>query len=262
MTTEHQASRTLVKSPPELWAECSDAGSLARHIGEFGEIRITRVEPETSLSWEAEHASGTVEIEPSGWGTRVTLTAQTKASGVVIEAAEVRVPGVDPAGVGPAEEADLTAEPNAGVVQEALDPPENESNAVEEVIDAKVEETVAQSDPAVAAGPVRAGGRWRRLIARGRAWFGTPGQASETTGDPPGAEIEGVAEPEPAAAVAEPAAETEPATGAEPAILPEPSDAARPADDAAGAASLDPEAVLMAALESLGQAHHRPFSRA
>ena len=28
--TEHQSSRTLVKSTPELWAECSDAGSLAR----------------------------------------------------------------------------------------------------------------------------------------------------------------------------------------------------------------------------------------
>ena len=73
--TEHEASRTLVKSPPELWAECSDAESLARHLGEFGEIRITRLEPETAVAWEGEHASGTVRLEPSGWGTRVTLTA-------------------------------------------------------------------------------------------------------------------------------------------------------------------------------------------
>src|SRR5579884_1748103 len=79
MTTEHEASRTLVKSPPELWAECSDAGSLARHLGEFGEIKITRLEPETAVDWEGEHASGTVRIEPSAWGTKVTLTAQLEA---------------------------------------------------------------------------------------------------------------------------------------------------------------------------------------
>src|SRR5258707_11698835 len=73
--TEQDASRPLVKSPPELWTECSNASSLARHLGEFGEIRITRLEPETAVAWEGERVSGTVRIEPSGWGTRVTLTA-------------------------------------------------------------------------------------------------------------------------------------------------------------------------------------------
>ena len=58
--TEHEASRTLVKSQPELWTECSDASSLARHLGSFGEIRITRLEPETAVAWEGECASGTV----------------------------------------------------------------------------------------------------------------------------------------------------------------------------------------------------------
>src|SRR6059058_5105534 len=75
MTEENKASRTIVKSPPELWAECSVAQSLARHLGEFGEIKITRLEPETTVAWEGEHASGTVRLEPSGWGTQVTLTA-------------------------------------------------------------------------------------------------------------------------------------------------------------------------------------------
>src|SRR5438132_1197186 len=41
-----EVQRTLVKSPPELWAELSDPTSLARHLGELGEIRITRVDPE------------------------------------------------------------------------------------------------------------------------------------------------------------------------------------------------------------------------
>jgi len=75
--SEHEAIRTLVKSPPELWAELSDQSSLASHLAEpFGEIRITRLEPETAVAWEGERASGTVRIEPSGWGTRVTLTAR------------------------------------------------------------------------------------------------------------------------------------------------------------------------------------------
>jgi hypothetical protein len=68
-----EVQRTLVKSPPELWTELSDPAALGRHLGEFGDIRITRVEPEKTVVWEAERASGAVLIKPSGWGTRVTL---------------------------------------------------------------------------------------------------------------------------------------------------------------------------------------------
>ena len=64
-----------MKSPPELWAEVSDVEALAGHLGAFGEIRITRLEPETTVAWEGDRARGTVELEPSGWGTKVTLTA-------------------------------------------------------------------------------------------------------------------------------------------------------------------------------------------
>jgi len=73
--SELKASRTLVKSGPELWAECSDAAALAKHLGAFGEIRITKLEPETAVAWEGAAARGTVRLEPSGWGTRVTMTA-------------------------------------------------------------------------------------------------------------------------------------------------------------------------------------------
>jgi hypothetical protein len=76
---EPRAQRTLVKSPPELWAEVSDVSALARHLGRFGEIRITRAEPETTVVWEGDRARGTVELEPSGWGTKVTLTAEVVA---------------------------------------------------------------------------------------------------------------------------------------------------------------------------------------
>src|SRR5207253_5722023 len=44
-------------------------------LAEFGEIRITRVEPETTVAWEGDRASGTVELSPTGWGTKVVLTA-------------------------------------------------------------------------------------------------------------------------------------------------------------------------------------------
>ncbi len=76
-----KAGRTLVKSPPELWSELSDPRVLARHLAEFGEIRITRTQSESVVAWEGEHASGTVEIHPSGWGTKVTLTARLRELG-------------------------------------------------------------------------------------------------------------------------------------------------------------------------------------
>jgi hypothetical protein len=70
-----EAKRTLVKSPPELWAELSDPEALARHLGELGEIRIVEVEPETRVAWEGEGITGAVALDASGWGTKVTLTA-------------------------------------------------------------------------------------------------------------------------------------------------------------------------------------------
>src|SRR4029079_9329851 len=70
------AKRTLVKSPPELWEELSEVEGLSKHFGAFGEIKITKLEPEHTVAWEGEHASGTVSIEPSGWGTKVTLHAE------------------------------------------------------------------------------------------------------------------------------------------------------------------------------------------
>ncbi len=75
MSVSSEAKRTLVKSPPELWAELSDPDSLSRHLGELGDVRIVRIDPERAVEWEAAEISGTVLIEPSGWGTKVTLTA-------------------------------------------------------------------------------------------------------------------------------------------------------------------------------------------
>jgi hypothetical protein len=108
-----EVQRTLVKSPPELWTELSDPAALGRHLGEFGEIRITRVEPEKAVEWEAEAATGTVLIKPTGWGTRVTLTLTRELP-----------PAEEPAAPEPQA---LTSEPQAAVPESAAEVPESEA---------------------------------------------------------------------------------------------------------------------------------------
>ena len=67
-----ELSRTLLRSPPELWRELAgDRVALA-----LGAVRVRATEAERELAWEAEGASGTARLEPAGWGTRVTLTAE------------------------------------------------------------------------------------------------------------------------------------------------------------------------------------------
>ena len=75
-----EVERCLVKSPPELWSVCSDAAALARHLHGFGELRILRLEDEHTVAWEGDRMRGTVELEASGWGTRVKLTAAPTAA--------------------------------------------------------------------------------------------------------------------------------------------------------------------------------------
>jgi hypothetical protein len=69
-----EVSRTLVKSPPELWAEL-EGDCLSAVVGE---VTIRPVEAERELAWEAQGASGTALLEPAGWGTKVTLTAEVE----------------------------------------------------------------------------------------------------------------------------------------------------------------------------------------
>jgi hypothetical protein len=99
-----EVQRTLVKSPPELWAELSDADALARHLGALGNIRITRSEPEKLVEWEADGASGSVQIKPSGWGTKVTLRVTRD-----VEASPATEAGAGPDPAPPAAEVDEAA---------------------------------------------------------------------------------------------------------------------------------------------------------
>jgi hypothetical protein len=187
--TAHQTSRTLVKSAPELWAECSDAASLARHLGAFGEIRITKLEPETAVAWEGPAASGTVRLETSGWGTRVTLTV-THAEATVVES------------------------PPAAVPETPDDPPDEEA-------------LLSEPSPHV--------GMLARLMLMFRRRPALDPVLDDEPAPVPESESESESEPEPVARA-------------------EPSTAAAPEPAA--------EEALVAALDSLGRAHHRPYSRA
>jgi hypothetical protein len=238
MTEEHKASRTIVKSPPELWAECSVAQSLARHLGEFGEIRITRLEPETTVAWEGEHASGTVRLEPSGWGTQVTLTATP----IVAAAPEPEVAPL-PEAIAPEPEA-IKPEPEAIEPEMAeVEAPEVEATEAVDEVEASDEE-IAEQLP-----------RWQ-VFARLWARLGRK-PVSVALEDAEAEDGSAAVADEPAAA-----AEESEVVLVQPEAVPEDPQAAPEDEPLLEEPAIDPQALLVGALDSLGQAHHRPFSRA
>jgi hypothetical protein len=260
--TEHEASRTLVKSPPELWAECSDAASLARHLGQFGEIRITRLEPETAVAWEGETASGTVRLEPSGWGTRVILTARQLGTGgtgapnvpVSAEAAPTsEAAGAPDPASGPDPASDVSPADDVGPADEDRVAPEVDVTA----------EVAPATDPLPPAPRSRLLGRLFGFLRRAPAAPPTAATgASGATAAGLSAALEGAVEaPLPLeTAVVEPPLTD--ATAASTALtLDAVGEEGRPGTAAAPDA-IDSQAALDCALDSLGQAHHRPFSRA
>jgi hypothetical protein len=247
--TESKASRTLLKSPPELWSEVSTATSLQRHMDQFGEIRITKLEPETAVAWEGEHARGTITLEVSGWGTKVSLTAEPVAvdavDGTESEDAGQGVDGTESEDAEP--EAGAQVEPEAGAEAgpepaESVGPP----NAVEP-------EPMSPHRDQLDAPQQRP--RWTRRLARAfKKWLSAEPLPDADPAAP-------APEPEPEHQVAWPAVAPEPeqpATSQSPIIPPEPAPAPEPQPQLEPAST----AALDAALNSLGQAHHRPFSRA
>ena len=232
------AKRTLVKSPPELWEELSEVDGLAKHLGAFGEITITKLEPEHTVAWEGEHASGTVSIEPSGWGTKVTLHAELPE-------------GDEPEQPAPEQPDPEDPEP---VAEEAVaEQPIAEQPVAEQPV-AEESEPVADEPEPVAEEPQperTRRGFWGWLF---RTRTGGPAVEPEPVA------VEPVAverEPEPEVELQpEPQPEPEPEPVAE---EPQPEEEPESEPDA-----VDPErarAILDEALDALGAAHHRPFSR-
>jgi hypothetical protein len=217
--TMHEASRTLVKSTPELWAECSDAASLSRHLGAFGEIRITKLEPETAVAWEGDDVRGTVTLEQSGWGTRVVLTAT----------AEGREEPVVP-------EAELVEEPRAETAAAPEPDPAPEPEPASEAEPAPEPEPVPEETPRA--------GFFARLFGFQRRSRPEPTPLGDE--DP----LIGLTEGGEEAPAQVRTAQAQPAIEATRTSEPDPA-TPRPLE-------LD---VLVEALDSLGTAHRRPFSR-
>jgi len=278
-----EVQRTLVKSPPELWAELSDPEALARHLGELGDIRIVRTEPECAVEWAAEAASGTVLIKPSGWGTNVRLTV-TRNLATSERAPE---PPAEPADARVGAETETeTARLAAGVDSR----PDPEPSAPSEPPSARAEHPDTLAEPRCSAPePVPRVGFFAWLFRRRRT-----SQQDRTAADgvARGEAKADAAEPDAFAAVREllapetfaashPFAALAPAPP-EPPTRPEPSlpaqrtppteevqsTAEQAADISAElmtaeeAAAEEVTAVLTAVLDRLGAAHHRPFSRA
>jgi hypothetical protein len=297
------AKRTLVKSPPELWEELSEVDRLAKHLGAFGEITITKLEPEHTVAWEGERASGTVSIEPSGWGTKVTLRAELPET----EAPEPAEPEPE----APADDSTqaqhvddqirpFRVEPDAEPVPDATKSRTEGQHIAGPFVPFRVEpqaedakgEAELELEP-LAEAEIEPPGDAEAEIpepAPRRGFFGwlfrrrtepvTP-EPAPVTPEPEPEPVAAEPEPEPAAVEAKPEpVEAEPVHEPEPvAVEPEPEPAPPEAEldsddpasapahteaDALDAAALDPERVLVIldeALDALGAAHHRPFSR-
>jgi hypothetical protein len=269
---ELTAKRTLVKSPPELWEELSEVERLAKHLGAFGEIKITKLGPEHTVAWEGEHASGTVSIEQSGWGTRVTLTAE-----LAEEHAEAAPIHDAEAGPEPGEMEPPPDDSPADVQAADPDPPEAPNPEPDQPVG--TEPPPRALSPGPTEQPRGRRGVWQRLIQ----WFVgdevprsiAPAPAAATDNAP---EAPVSADIKPDAPAVEPVVEKseagvaavprEPAVASVPATqLPED----EPATNGAGVptqtdepSAIDAEQaqmVLNRTLDVLGSAHHRPFSR-
>jgi uncharacterized protein YndB with AHSA1/START domain len=67
-----EVERRLVKSPQELWDRLVSEVKLSRWLGE---VRISAADPPHRLEWDVQGAKGVIELESSGWGTKVRVLA-------------------------------------------------------------------------------------------------------------------------------------------------------------------------------------------
>ncbi len=260
-----EVQRTLVKSPPELWAELSDPASLARHLGHFGEIRIARIEPETTVEWEADSVHGAVRLKPSGWGTKVTLSITRKEPPPDADAS----PEPDPLPTA-AEEPDSTppategVEPAAERTEPALttaEEPESapaaaaEPNPIPAVAEARDPEPTASEETAPEPRP----GFFTRLFRRRKKEqpVAEPEpeqpQAEAPVAEQPTAEEPTAEQPTAEQPTAEQPITEQPQT--------EPTDLAAELAEIEEALAEQDATLLSDVLDRLGAAHHRPFSR-
>jgi hypothetical protein len=75
------ASRTLVKSPPEVWEQLDHPGRMeglmSALVGHATTVEVYEREEESKLAWRAgDEARIEVELAEKGWGTNVSVSAE------------------------------------------------------------------------------------------------------------------------------------------------------------------------------------------
>ena len=88
--TMKTASRTLVKSPPEVWEQLDHPGRMqglmSALVGRAAEVTVYEREEESKLAWRAsDDAWIEVEIAEKGWGTNVSVTAENGSEPTKLE---------------------------------------------------------------------------------------------------------------------------------------------------------------------------------
>ena len=87
------ASKTLVKSPPEVWEmldhEERMQGLMSALLGRASEIEVSMRAPESRLVWEStgegERARIEIDMAEKGWGTHVEVKATCERKGIKLE---------------------------------------------------------------------------------------------------------------------------------------------------------------------------------
>jgi hypothetical protein len=87
------ASRTLVKSPPELWELIDQPdrmqGLMCALLGRATEVTVNKRRPESVLRWQASDGGADawieVELAEKGWGTNVRVKAENGAEPTKLE---------------------------------------------------------------------------------------------------------------------------------------------------------------------------------
>jgi hypothetical protein len=158
------ASRTLVKSPPEVWEQLDHPGRMeglmSALVGHAANVQVYEREEESRLAWKEvpDGARIEVEIAEKGWGTNVSVSADQASEPTKLEGwldavlDELATPtkrpfeGMTeaPAETVPALSAIQQAEPS-----EENSPSEEDSQEAKPVEDEPVEEPVVAEAPEV-----------------------------------------------------------------------------------------------------------------
>jgi outer membrane biosynthesis protein TonB len=84
------ASRTLVKSPPEVWEQLDHPGRMeglmSALVGHATDVEVYERVEESKLAWKAgDEARIEVELAEKGWGTNVSVSAENGSEPTKLE---------------------------------------------------------------------------------------------------------------------------------------------------------------------------------